>query len=188
MNCCPEKKKYYILFRYFNGNAWGNFATGLPDVMAMINSEAKELSKAKAQDAFPVYVVIEDKDDGGKIAGVIYENGEFVICPFNPENYACMNRSLVGSASQLDLLRTYMEVRYPRGLYAVLDFYSGGDSQELQMQLFYAFCEEDCPDPPPGLCIWKISREFKAKIMSKFNKSGFDIWIFENGRLIDETR
>lgn len=182
--------KYTVRFRYFNEKTRNCDAVSLAAAMELINSEAKKLLQEEAMDMFPIYVVINDEEDGGKIAGMISADGEFKPVPVHSEEYSYTNRKLIGSVTDLDLLKVYMKVKFPNGLYAVLNFYTytGCDTQALQHHLFYAFCEEDAPDPPTGLCIWRISCRFKAKLMREFNKSWYDIWIFEDGELIDETR
>lgn len=90
----------------------------------------------------------------------------------------------------LDPLKAYMKAEFPNGLFAVLDFYET-DSRNVFMQLCKAFMGDE-PDetgyPPLGLTVWEISQEFHDSLMKDFNKSGQDIWIFQDGELINETR
>ena len=95
---------------------------------------------------------------------------------------------MLTAVSELDLLRDFVSKNFPHGMYAAINFFEGDSVQEFETLLADIRSVEGYKFSP--LCGWNIfpvSMELKQKLMSDYHKASMRIYIFSDGKLIDEN-
>ncbi len=102
---------------------------------------------------------------------------------------------LMESITNKELITAYIKARYPwqfntRNV-VVIDLYNMDTESELD-HLTQALEEAAVPASGdflhPGILIIEMPAELAIQLCNKFDKAGFDILVYENGKIIHENR